>query len=122
MKITNKLQNNLFIIIAITILVFIIFKALNSVNNHEVIKETILTKDIKVILYTKKWCNYCEMAKEFFTKNQIAYEDVDLSVNLDLQKKLVDKTGQVTVPYIFINDEFIGGYSDLLKLKKLNKL
>ena len=74
------------------------------------------------MLYVKKGCSYCNMAKELLTKNKIPYEAVDLSFDLDLQKKLVDKTGQVTVPYVFINNKFVGGYSDLLKLEKENKL
>ena len=121
-KITNKSQNKIFVLLAIGALVFVLFKVLNSAKNHSITEQVVLRENIKVMLYVKKGCSYCNMAKELLTKNKIPYEAVDLSFDLDLQKKLVDKTGQVTVPYVFINNKFVGGYSDLLKLEKENKL
>jgi glutaredoxin 3 len=113
----NKLQNRIFILLAIVILVLAILKLLGGIKNDSALKQVFLQDDMEVILYVKKGCSYCNMAKEFLTKNQIAYEVIDLSFDLDLQKKLVLKTGQTTVPYIFINNKFIGGYSNLLKLE-----
>lgn len=123
MKITNKSQNRIFILIASAILVFAIFKLLGSVKNHNMTEQNSSpNKVVEVILYVKNGCSYCNMAKELLTENKIAYEAIDLSFDLDLQKKLVGKTGQTTVPYIFINNKFIGGYSDLLKLSKEGEL
>lgn len=121
-KITNKVQNKVFVLLAIGALVLVLFKVLNSAKNHSITEQVVLRENIKVMLYVKKGCSYCNMAKELLTKNKIPYEAVDLSFDLDLQKKLVDKTGQVTVPYVFINNKFVGGYSDLLKLEKENKV
>jgi glutaredoxin 3 len=122
MKITNKTPNKIFILLAIGALAFILFKVLNSAQDHNITKQVALRENIKVMLYVKKGCSYCSMAEELLTENKITYETVDLSFDLTLQKKLVDKTGQVTVPYVFINNEFIGGYNDLLKPKKEKKL
>lgn len=120
MKITNKPLNIALVIITITVLFFIIKLLNTNVRNSS---EQILPKEnLKVLLYIKNGCSYCNMAKELLTENRITYETVDLSFDLDLQKKLVAKTGQVTVPYVFINNKFIGGYSNLLTLKKENKL
>jgi len=33
-----------------------------------------------------------------------------------LRNRLIEKTGQKTVPQIFINDQFIGGYTELTKI------
>jgi glutaredoxin len=45
-----------------------------------------------------------------------------LTNNKYLIIKLVSQTGQNTVPYVFVNDEFIGGYQNLLELDKAGKL
>ena len=121
MKITKQSLNIVIIIITITVLFFTIAKLLN--NHSYGSSEQIMSKEnIKILLYTKDGCSYCDMAKELLEENRINHEIVDLSFDLDLQKKLIDKTGQVTVPYVFVNDKFIGGYNNLLLLHKENKL
>lgn len=71
----------------------------------------------KVVIYTTPTCPYCIRAKELLRNKNIEYKEVDLSNNPSLRKQLIEKTGQKTVPQIFINDKFIGGYTELSKLK-----
>jgi glutaredoxin 3 len=78
--------------------------------------------DVKVFVYSKEFCQYCTLSKEMLGKKSIPYQNVDLSNNRDLHIKLANKTGQNTVPYIYINDKFIGGYTELVELDKLGKL
>lgn len=75
-----------------------------------------------VILYTKEGCRYCTMAKNLLDRLSISFEGIEIGNNLDLQKKLVDETGQTTVPYVFVKDHFIGGYSDLVEMNNNGKL
>ncbi|HJK86212.1 MAG TPA: glutaredoxin [Candidatus Megaira endosymbiont of Nemacystus decipiens] len=86
----------------------------NNIKNKG--QETSL-ENKNILLYVKENCIYCRLAKEFLENKSLQYEIVNLSNNYDLHKKLSDKTGQTTVPYIFINDKFIGGYSDLKNYK-----
>ena len=39
-----------------------------------------------------------------------------------MRDKLVELTGQRTVPQIFIGEESIGGYSDMMKLHQAGQL
>jgi glutaredoxin 3 len=78
--------------------------------------------DLKVLLYTKDMCRYCILAKELLDKNAIPYEAISLENNIDLHKKLANQTGQNTVPYVYINGEFIGGYNDLQQLEESGEL
>jgi len=78
--------------------------------------------DIKVVLYTKDGCRYCNLTKELLQDKGIPYELVELTGNKDIFIKLANQTGQNTVPYVFVNGQFVGGYQDLLHLSETGKL
>lgn len=71
-----------------------------------------------VTLYILPSCGYCTMAKALLDKYNIEYNVIDISDSPILRQKLVDTTKQKTVPMIFINEEFVGGYSQLLELER----
>jgi glutaredoxin len=102
------------------IIAMIIYNYYQPQNINETPQE--LRTDINVVLYSKKGCKYCDLAKKLLKKKRIPYEIVELTNNQDLIIKLVNQTGQNTVPYVFINDEFIGGYQSLAELDKNGKL
>ena len=122
MKIGGKLQNKILILLAIVFMVFIMFKLLTISKSRDLAEQVLDRENMQVIIYTKEGCLYCMMAKDLLAESKIIYEAIDLGSDLDLRKKLVEKTKQTTIPYVFINNKFIGGYNDLLKLKKENKL
>ena len=70
----------------------------------------------KVEIYTKKPCPYCDAAKRYFSGNGIPYLEYDLTAKFDEMIALKNRTKHMTFPQIFINDQFIGGYDDLMKL------
>lgn len=72
----------------------------------------------KVTIYSTPTCHYCEMAKDFFKENKIAYETFDVQSDLTKRKEMIDKSGQMGVPVIFVDKEMVLGF-DEDKLKKL---
>ena len=76
----------------------------------------------KVVIYTKTNCPYCVSAKRLFTSKNVAFEEINLETKPDEFEKLKKRTGMRTVPQIFINDQLIGGYSDLAALDEQKKL
>ena len=58
------------------------------------------------------------MAKDFFKKNNVGYDDFDVAVNLEKRKEMVEKSGQMGVPVILIGDEIIVGF-DKAKISSL---
>lgn len=95
----------------------------NTQNEQKIqSKATELRTDIKVILYSRIGCSYCNLAKNLLEEMRIPYETIELTENTDLREKLIKQTGQYTVPYIFINDKFIGGYQNLLNMKEEGKI
>ena len=76
----------------------------------------------KVIIYTTEYCPYCHRAKDLLAKKKISFQEVDVTHNDAKRDELEEKTGWMTVPMIFIGDEFVGGYDDLYALEKAGKL
>ncbi len=70
----------------------------------------------KVTVYTTQVCPYCVRAKSLLAKRGVAYEEVDVSGDTEKRNWLVERTGQKTVPQIFIDDFSVGGSDDLAKL------
>jgi glutaredoxin len=68
----------------------------------------------KILIYTTNHCPYCVRAKTYFKEHGLAYEEVDLTDRFDEIDALKTRTGHKTVPQIFIDDQFIGGYSDMM--------
>ncbi|AJC49046.1 glutaredoxin [Allofrancisella guangzhouensis] len=75
---------------------------------------------MKVKIYTKTGCPFCIKAKQWFDQNGISYQETILDNNQernDFYDKM-NQSGKVkthirTVPQIFIDNEHIGGFTDL---------
>ncbi|PTX17712.1 alkyl hydroperoxide reductase subunit F [Halanaerobium congolense] len=70
----------------------------------------------KIEIYTKTWCPYCRRAKAMLKSLGLDYTDYDITDNEELQQEMVERSGKKTIPQIFINDQKIGGYDDLIEL------
>lgn len=75
-----------------------------------------------VKIYTTTYCGYCVRAKDLLTRKGVKYEEVDVTGNDDMRSKLVEMSGQRTVPQIWIGDTHVGGYSDLALLESQGRL
>lgn len=70
-----------------------------------------------VRVYTTKWCGYCFAARRLLRRSDIAFEDISLDGNPDLRRRVSrENGGWPTVPMIFVNGIFVGGYSELRSL------
>ncbi len=67
-------------------------------------------KNNKVIVYSTPTCPYCIYAKNYFKKNNVAFEDVDVTKDRARAKEMIEKSGQMGVPVIDINGEIIVGF------------
>lgn len=76
----------------------------------------------KVIIYSKKVCPYCVRAKNLLNQKGVRFEEILMDDKLDELDALKKKSGHMTVPIIYINDQMIGGYDDMAKLDAEGKL
>ena len=70
----------------------------------------------KIMVYSKTTCPHCRATKELLSSKNYEANIVELDQlgnGAELQNALQQKTGQRTVPNIFINGEHIGGNSEL---------
>jgi len=61
------------------------------------------------------------MVKEFLKKNNIKFEDIDVSSNHEAANEMMEKSGQMGVPVTDIEGEIIVGYN-ITTLKKALKI
>lgn len=76
----------------------------------------------KVIVYTKDNCPFCVRAKRLLEKKGVEFDEVDVEHNDALRAWLVERSGQRTVPQIFVGDRSLGGFTDLDALDREGKL
>lgn len=77
---------------------------------------------MSVKIYTTPICGYCVMAKRLLDKRGVRYEEINAAGQTDLRDWLIEKTGQRTVPQIFIHDQPIGGFTELNALDRKGEL
>jgi len=77
----------------------------------------------KIRVFSTKVCPHCIVLKQFLNDNKIEFEDLDVSENEEARKEMIEKSGQMGVPVIQINNEIVVGFdknkiSELLGIKE----
>ena len=77
-----------------------------------------------VKIYTTPSCPYCVRAKMLLNNKGVSFEEVSMyDVSSEERQQLAQKTNNYrTVPQIFINDRFIGGYDQIASLERQGEL
>lgn len=64
----------------------------------------------QITIYSTPTCHFCHMTKEFLGAHNIPFTDHDVSRDLEKRQEMIEKSGQMGVPVIFIDDEMIIGF------------
>ena len=76
-----------------------------------------------ITMYTGPMCNFCEAAKRLFSRNNLKYQEIDISLKDGLRDEMIKKAnGKRTIPQIFFDDHHVGGYVELRELEKKGEL
>jgi len=75
-----------------------------------------------VVLYGTRSCSFCLAARRLLAQKEVTFEDVSVDTNLDLRIEIMEKSGQRTVPQIWVGSTHVGGYSDLQALELSGEL
>ncbi|KAJ3205075.1 hypothetical protein HDU83_007547 [Entophlyctis luteolus] len=79
----------------------------------------------KIMVFSKSYCPFCDKAKALLRRYGVRFEYYELDLRddgADIQAYLAQKTGQRTVPNIFINGTQVGGCDDLHRLDATGEL
>ena len=79
----------------------------------EKIERVALQEDTRTIVYGKKNCPFCQLAKDELKLRGVSYDYIDLA---DIGKTAAEVTGRKvkTVPQIYIEGKYVGGYEELI--------
>ena len=66
-----------------------------------------------ITIYSTPTCHFCQLAKEFFKEKGIEYTEHDVLSDLEKRQEMVDKSGQLGVPVIMIDDHIIVGFDQV---------
>ncbi|MEJ9281046.1 glutaredoxin family protein [Ureibacillus thermosphaericus] len=73
-----------------------------------------------VIVYTTNSCPYCVMVKNFLNQQRIPFKEINVEAKPELMLELVNKTGQMGVPQIEIDGQWIVGFNPNAIMNALN--
>jgi glutaredoxin len=82
-------------------------------NVSEKVERVALQQDTRSIIYGKQDCPFCQMAKEEMRIRGLVFDYVDLK---EVGKTAKEVTGRnvKTVPQIYVDGEYVGGYDELM--------
>lgn len=76
------------------------------------------------IIYTTKTCGFCKAEKDFLKEHNIEYSEVDVGVDKERAREMIEKSGQMGVPVTVIsegdNEEVVVGFDKKRLEKALN--
>lgn len=73
---------------------------------------------MKVKLYTRTGCPYCDMTKNLLKYFEVEFENIEISRDFEKQKQLQEISGQCTTPVIVCEDKIFIGF-DREKIKEV---
>jgi glutaredoxin 3 len=68
---------------------------------------------MKAVIWSKYHCPYCDQAKALMKQKGIVFEEKKIGDGYTKEELLEAVPNARTVPQIFINDELIGGFTEL---------
>ena len=67
-----------------------------------------------VILYSTTKCSPCDQARAYLKKRKVAFAEKNVSNNPLLQKEMIEKIGELSVPTIMVGSKVMKGYIESL--------
>ena len=61
-----------------------------------------------IVIYTSGFCPYCYRAKKLLDSKNVAYKEIDVTMNASKRREMTQMAGSRSVPQIFVDGKHIG--------------
>jgi len=65
----------------------------------------------KVKVFSTPTCPYCHMAKDYLKDKKVTFEDIDVSKDQNQAQAMVERSGEMGVPQLWIGDQLVIGFN-----------
>lgn len=76
----------------------------------------------RVEIYSKTTCPYCVRALHLLAQKGLEVETYNVDAGGPKRDEMIERSGRMTVPQIFIGGRHVGGCDDLYALERAGKL
>ena len=81
------------------------------------------TTNADIVIYTSAMCGYCARAIRLLDSKQIAYREVDVTLQPALRQEMRRRSGgRNSVPQMFVNDKHLGDCTEIYALEAAGQL
>ncbi len=75
-----------------------------------------------IVMYTSPGCPFCEMAKRLLTEKGQIWTEIDVEGEPGRRSEMIERSGRITAPQIWIGDRHVGGFDELADLERRGEL
>jgi glutaredoxin 3 len=75
----------------------------------------------EVVMYSTGWCGFCARARALLGRKTVTLREIDVD-DPEALAEMVTRSGQRSVPQIFIGPRHIGGFDELYALERSGEL
>ena len=75
----------------------------------------------EVTVYTMDRCPFFFFFKLFLKRKGVEFTEINTSQHPEVLKMLQDETSFLTLPQVFVDDNFLGGYDNIIELHQKGK-
>ncbi|KXF79389.1 glutaredoxin [Paramesorhizobium deserti] len=77
---------------------------------------------VDVTIYTRQMCGFCTAAKRLLEQKGATYTEHDATVKPEYRQEMIQRSGRMTFPQVFVGDVHVGGCDDLYALEREGRL
>jgi glutaredoxin 3 len=75
-----------------------------------------------VVVYTRPFCGYCSRAISLLRQKGADFTEIEAGFDPELRREMIQRSGRMTFPQIFIGETPIGGCDEMLELEREGRL